>query len=324
MKSTLPGASARSGRWTWSSTLTSAWTPPPSIRDIVLPAATWYEKDDLNTTDMHSFINPMQAAVPPAWESRSDWDIFKAIAKKVSELAAVHLPDAGKRYRHAARCSTTHPMRLTQPQVKDWTQGEIRSHPGQEHAEIQECRARLPAHLRPYGVSLGPASRRTGWQRMGSSFPVGGHVRRTARAAAAAASVQQRQGYLPLPGRCRESANAILHLDPASNGEVAYRAFQAEEHKTGLTLTDLAEGSRRYPHTPSPTSSPNRAGCSTSPTWSGILNKGRAYAPFILNKERLVPWRTLTGRQHFYLDHDDLPGVGRAPAGLQAANPTTP
>ncbi len=34
--------------------------------DIVLPAATWYEKDDLNTTDLHSFIHPLQAAVPPA------------------------------------------------------------------------------------------------------------------------------------------------------------------------------------------------------------------------------------------------------------------
>ena len=55
--------------------------------DIVLPAATWYEKDDINSTDMHSFINPMQAAVPPAWESKSDWDIFTAIAKKVSEMS---------------------------------------------------------------------------------------------------------------------------------------------------------------------------------------------------------------------------------------------
>ena len=55
--------------------------------DIVLPAATWYEKDDLNTTDMHSYINPMQAAVAPAWESRSDWDIYKAVAERVSELA---------------------------------------------------------------------------------------------------------------------------------------------------------------------------------------------------------------------------------------------
>ena len=28
--------------------------------DIVLPAATWYEKNDLNTTDLHSFIHPLR------------------------------------------------------------------------------------------------------------------------------------------------------------------------------------------------------------------------------------------------------------------------
>jgi len=61
--------------------------------DIVLPAATWYEKDDLNTTDLHTFINPMQAAVSPAWESKSDWDIFKALARKVSELSKTHLSE---------------------------------------------------------------------------------------------------------------------------------------------------------------------------------------------------------------------------------------
>lgn len=26
--------------------------------DIVLPTATWYEKDDMNTSDMHPFIHP--------------------------------------------------------------------------------------------------------------------------------------------------------------------------------------------------------------------------------------------------------------------------
>ena len=31
--------------------------------DIVLPAASWYEKADLNSTDMHSFIHPLSKAV---------------------------------------------------------------------------------------------------------------------------------------------------------------------------------------------------------------------------------------------------------------------
>jgi len=43
--------------------------------DIVLPAATWYEKNDLNTSDMHPFIHPLTGAVDPVWECKSDWDI---------------------------------------------------------------------------------------------------------------------------------------------------------------------------------------------------------------------------------------------------------
>ena len=50
--------------------------------DIVLPAATWYEKDDLNTTDLHSFINPMQAAVPPSWESKVTGIFSKTLLAK--------------------------------------------------------------------------------------------------------------------------------------------------------------------------------------------------------------------------------------------------
>jgi nitrate reductase alpha subunit len=41
-----------------------------------------------------------------------------------------------------------------------------------------------------------------------------------------------------------------------------------------------------------------------SPVWSGLLTDGRAYSAYTYNIERLVPWRTLTGRQHFYLDHE--------------------
>jgi nitrate reductase alpha subunit len=61
--------------------------------DIVLPAANWYEKADLNSTDMHSFVHPLSAAVPPCRESKSDWQIFRTIARKFSELAAPHFSE---------------------------------------------------------------------------------------------------------------------------------------------------------------------------------------------------------------------------------------
>jgi nitrate reductase / nitrite oxidoreductase, alpha subunit len=36
---------------------------------------------------MHPFIHPLTGAVDPAWKARSDWDIYKAIARKFSEVA---------------------------------------------------------------------------------------------------------------------------------------------------------------------------------------------------------------------------------------------
>ena len=48
----------------------------------------------------------------------------------------------------------------------------------------------------------------------------------------------------------------------------------------------------------------------TSPEWSGSETGGRRYSPFTINVERLKPWHTLSGRQHFYLDHDWMTELG--------------
>ena len=53
--------------------------------DIVLPAATWYEKHDLSSTDLHPFVHSFNEAVPPPWETKTDFEIFGRIAKKFSE-----------------------------------------------------------------------------------------------------------------------------------------------------------------------------------------------------------------------------------------------
>src|SRR5699024_6241062 len=59
--------------------------------DVVLPTASWYEKNDLSTTDMHPFIHPFSVAVDPVYESKSDWEIFKAIARHFSKLDDVQV-----------------------------------------------------------------------------------------------------------------------------------------------------------------------------------------------------------------------------------------
>ena len=42
---------------------------------------------------MHPFIHPFNPAIDPPWESRTNWEQFKAIAKTFSEMAAIHLDE---------------------------------------------------------------------------------------------------------------------------------------------------------------------------------------------------------------------------------------
>ena len=49
-----------------------------------------------------------------------------------------------------------------------------------------------------------------------------------------------------------------------------------------------------------------------SAEWSGLEGRDRRYSPFTANVEHLIPWRTLTGRQHFYLDHQWMLDYGEA------------
>jgi nitrate reductase alpha subunit len=108
-----------------------------------------------------------------------------------------------------------------------------------------------------------------------------------------------------------DAANLLLHFAPETNGEVAYRGFQVAEKKVGLPLADLAEKYRGVHYTFNDlVQHPRRI--LTSPCWSGIVNQGRAYAPYCINVERLVPWRTLTGRQSLYLDHEGYIAFGES------------
>ena len=129
--------------------------------DIILPAATWYEKTDLNSTDLHTFVNPMQAAVPPAWESRSDWDIYQAVAQKVSELARTHLPVP---VRDLVAIPLQHDTadELAQPNDLDWKRGECEPIPGKTMPKFRVVE-RDYTQLYEQMVTLGPAWRRTAW-----------------------------------------------------------------------------------------------------------------------------------------------------------------
>ncbi|MDL1897298.1 nitrate reductase subunit alpha, partial [Anaerolineae bacterium CFX7] len=128
--------------------------------DIVLPAAFWYEKNDLNSTDLHSFIHPLGQAVPPVWESKTDWEIFKAFSKKVSELAPSVFAEPLQDLVMGPLKHDT-PDELAQPKVQDWRAGECEAIPGQTmpHFQIVE---RDYANLYNKYISLGPNIRTDG------------------------------------------------------------------------------------------------------------------------------------------------------------------
>ncbi|MFZ5853779.1 MAG: molybdopterin-dependent oxidoreductase [Chloroflexota bacterium] len=57
--------------------------------DIVLPAASWYEKTDLTATPLHPFLQLQQPAIPPVGESRSELWIWREIVRRIApDLAA--------------------------------------------------------------------------------------------------------------------------------------------------------------------------------------------------------------------------------------------
>ncbi|OLS27118.1 MAG: Respiratory nitrate reductase 1 alpha chain [Candidatus Heimdallarchaeota archaeon LC_3] len=275
--------------------------------DIVLPAAMWYEKNDLNTTDLHSFVHPLGAAAPPAWEAKSDYDIFKAITKKISELAKLYF---NKPFKDIVSLPLRHdtPDELAQTTVADWSKGECEAIPGKTmpHLKIVE---RNYTELYNKFISFGPKARDNGISAHGINIPIKDIYEKLLDNPIASAPNSKQLRCIEWNGMkypsvedALDAANLILLLAPETNGELAHRAFKVEEEKVGLPLTDLSESERSTTMTFADiTRQPRRT--LTSPFWSGNVKDGRAYAAYCLNVEKKIPWRTFTGRQHLYQDH---------------------
>jgi nitrate reductase alpha subunit len=264
--------------------------------DVVLPAATWYEKFDLSMTDMHPFVHSFNQAVPPPWECRSDWDTFRAIAEAFTPLGAKHL---GVR-RDVVMTPLAHdtPAELAQPhgRVRDWRAGECDALPGKT----------MPGFVtveRDYGAvaerftSLGPLMEEQGSTVKSASWKPVAEVGWLARRNGVAANGR------PRLERAEQVAEAILALSGVTNGRIATAGFRSLEERCGVPLADLSEGAEETRTTFQDTQvQPRRV--ITSPEWSGIDEEGRAYAAFTINVERSKPWHTLSGRIQMYLDHE--------------------
>jgi nitrate reductase / nitrite oxidoreductase, alpha subunit len=278
--------------------------------DVVLPAATWYEKFDLSMTDMHPFVHSFNQAVPPPWECRSDWDAFKAIAEAFSPLGAEHL--GVRRDLVATPLAHDSPGELAQPhgKVHDWRAGECEAIPGVTMPGLMVVERDYGAVYERY-TTLGPLMEEQGSLVKSASWKPDEEV----------AWLGDRNGLAangrPRLERAEQVAEAMLALSGVTNGRIAVAGFRSLQERCGVPLADLAEGSRDVRTTFHDTQVQPRH-VITSPEWSGIDEEGRAYAAFTINVERLKPWHTLSGRIHMYLDHEWMLEYGE---GLPAYRP---
>lgn len=273
----------------------------PMYSDIVLPAATWYEKEDLSSTDMHPFIHPFNAAVSPLWESRTDWRIFQDLAKVFQDMAQTELPEP--RYDLLSTpMGHDSPAEIAQPygEVKDWAKGEIEAIPGKTMPQLKLIK-RDYTKLYDQFIALGPNLENGKVGAEGYSFPIGEQYEQL-KAINQTVTEGSSQGC-PQLYTAKQAAEAILTLSSTSNGKVAVKAWQDAEAKTGLSLTDIGASSEDI-HMNFQTITAQPQQTLPTPIFSSIKKDNQRYSPFTLNIERLVPFRTLTGRQQFYIDHE--------------------
>ncbi len=276
--------------------------------DVVLPTATWYEKHDLNTSDMHPFIHPLSAAVDPVWESRSDWEIYKAIARKFSEVAVGHLGVE----RDIVLMPLAHdtPAELAQPfDVKDWKKGECELVPGKTAPGMVVVERDYPNTYRRF-TALGPLMKTLGNGGKGISWNTDDEVAGLGRLNYVVTEDGPTKG-LPKIETDIDAAEVIMYLAPETNGEVAVKAWEALGKATGRNHAHLAatreDEKIRFRDVQA---QPRKI--ISSPTWSGIESEHVSYSAGYTNVHELIPWRTLTGRQQFYQDHPWMRDFGEA------------
>lgn len=273
--------------------------------DVVLPTATWYEKDDLNTSDMHPFIHPLSEAVNPLWQSKTDWEIYKGLAKRFSELAKDYL---GVR-QDIVLTPLMHdsPQEMGQPfDPKDWKLGECEPIPGKT----------MPAMTvveRDYGAiydkftSLGPLLEKVNNNGKGLAWQTG-HEVEFLRKLNGVRSEGAGKGQ-PKLDTAIDAAEMILTLAPETNGHVAMKAWQALGKATGRDHTHLVVSSEHTQIRFRDIQAQPRKIVS-SPIWSGVESEEVCYNAGYTNVHELIPWRTLTGRQQFYQDHQWMRAFG--------------
>jgi len=256
---------------------------------------------------MHPFIHPLTAAVDPSWEARSDWSIFRDLARKFSEVA----PEVLGVEHDVVLTPIQHdtPGELAQPyEPKDWAKGECEPIPGKTMPNVQLVERNYPDVFTRF-TSFGPDVEKFGNGSKGLIWNAEHEVKQLG-------DLNGRVPEGPAAGRPKidtdvDACETILMLAPETNGEVAIKAWDVLSKATGRRHAHLAEGKEdekiRFRDV---VAQPRKI--ISSPTWSGIESESVCYNAGYTNVHELVPWRTLSGRQQLYQDHHWMRAFGEA------------
>ena len=240
---------------------------------------------------MHPFVHAFSPAIDPPWETRTDFDMFRTLARASPALAPGHLGVRKDLVAVPLLHDTPDEMAVPGGVVRDWKTGEVDLIPGVTVPKLVVVERDYPT----LGAKM--------------SAPRAAHGQRR----------HDHQGRHLLPGRGGRDAGRQERGDPRGSppggrrsdttSTPARRSSRSPAPPTaasrcrGSGTSRSAPAAARRPRrattrasaSPSPTRRPGR--CRSSPARSGRAASTAAGAtrPFTINVEQLKPWHTLTG-----------------------------
>jgi nitrate reductase alpha subunit len=239
------------------------------------------------------------------WQSKTDWEIYKGIAKKFSELSKDYLGVQQDLVLTPLMHDT--PQELGQPfDVQDWKKGECAPIPGKTMPAMTVVERDYGAIYAKF-TAIGPLLENVGNGGKGIAWQTA-HEVDVLRGLNKVVQDGVAQGQ-PKLNTAIDAAEMILTLAPETNGHVAVKAWAALSKITGIDHTHLAKP-REHDTIRFRDVQAQPRKIISSPTWSGLESEEVSYNAGYTNVHEAIPWRTLTGRQQFYQDHQWMRAFG--------------
>ena len=261
---------------------------------------------------MHPFVHAFTPAIDPPWEAKSDFDtVPPARARSFSE----HGQDPPRRPQGPGQrpAAARHPRRdraarRAGPGLAPTAT--VAPVPGQDDAGLPASSSATTPPSPTSSPPSGPLADTLGFTVKNVTYRVEEEVDRLA--ATNGVMLGGAGDGRPAIDTDAKMAEAILTL-LRHDQRRAWPCRASGPWRSGSARSwPTSPRAPRRSGSPSPTPRSRPVPVITSPEWSGSETGGRRYAPFTVNIERLKPFHTLTGRMHFYLDHDWMRDLGEA------------